>query len=151
MPRKQPPAALARQASQAALASGGALGGALGLRERMLELAGVTEAEQARLTRCSINKLTDLLAAKRVTRLVVNAGRHVSEVREYVDEDTGRQHAAATELLDRFGVVVSKQTNALNVGGNLTVVISKQQPPDVLDAEPADLVLPAEVQPNPAS
>lgn len=143
MARKQAPSAMVR-ASSAAMASGEALGGALGLRERLLELAGVTEQEQARLTRCAISKLTDLLSATKTQRLVVNAGLNQSEVREFVDEDLGRQHAAAVELLDRFGVVVSKSNQSLNVGGNLTVIVTKREPPavqgQVIDAQVSDIV-----------
>ena len=77
-------------------------------------------------------------------RLVVNAGLNQSEVREFVDEDLGRQHAAAVELLDRFGVVVSKSSQSLNVGGNLTVIVTKREPPvvqgQVIEAQASEII-----------
>lgn len=147
MARKQAPAALARQS--AALSSPDAIGGALGLRERMLELAGVTEVEQARLLRVAIIRIEEELSATRVQRLVVNAGLNQSEVREYVDIDHGARHRAAAELMDRFGVMVSKQQNVSNIG-SLTVNIVRREPDElpVLVAEPVEVR--AEVLPNPA-
>jgi site-specific recombinase len=144
--RKQAPAALARQA--AALSSPDAVGGALGLREKMLELAGVTEAEQARLTRVAITRLTEEVSAEKVQRLVVNRGLNNSEVVEFVDIDWSSRHRAAAELLDRFGVVVSKSAQNVNNIGNLTVIVTKRDAPEVIEAE---LVQPVEVLPNPAS
>jgi hypothetical protein len=149
--RKQSPSALSRAtASGMALASGSALGGATGLRERMLELAGVTEHEQAVATRASITRLTDALNATRVQRLVVNHGRDHSEVREFLDIDHMMRIRAAAEMLDRLGVQVSKSSSNVNNIGSLTVIVTKREPPTlVVDAE--DIVVqPLGVLPNPA-
>ncbi len=115
--------------SAAALASPDAVGGPLGLRERMLEMAGVTEAEQAVVVRLAITKLVELTKAKRTQRLVVNVGLNTSEVQEFVDDDGALQARAASELLDRFGVVVSKAQASLTGGGDLVVHVHKVQPP----------------------
>lgn len=132
MARKQAPSALAR--TRDALALGSAEGQAQGMRERLLELAGVTEAEQAMLTRAAIDKYRDQLTATKVQRLVVNAGLNVSEVREYSDPDHAIQARAADALLDRFGVVVSKTAAGGTQIGSLTVIVNKVQPPDVVEA-----------------
>lgn len=141
MARKQAPSALAR-ASQAAMASGEALGGAVGLRERLLELAGVTETEQAILTRRAIDTYVRHLKATKVQRLVVNTGLNTSDVLEYVDQDNAIQARAADALLDRFGVVVSKAQASGTQIGSLTVIVNKVQPPSdaVVDAQVAEIV-----------
>jgi len=138
--RKQSPAALA--VSQAALSSPDAVGGALGLRERLLADAGVTHEEQAELTRRAIDTYKRHLGAKKVQRLVVNAGLNVSEVQTFVDEDLAIQARAADSLLDRFGVVVSKQAAIGTQIGSLTVIVNKVQPP-----EPVHVVVDAEANP----
>lgn len=134
MARKQAPSALAR-ASQAALASPDAVGGALALRERLLEAAGVTFEEQASLTRASIEVYKRLLSAKKVQRLVVNQGLNTSVVETFVDEDGALQARAADALLDRFGVVVSKTAQIGTNIGSLTVVVNKVQQPQAIDVE----------------
>jgi hypothetical protein len=144
MARKQSPAALARSA--AALASPDAVGGALGLRERLLEMAGVTEAEQAILTRRAIDTYVRHLGAKKVQRLVVNQGLNTSVVQEYVDEDLAIQARAADALLDRFGVVVSKTAASSTNIGSLTVHVHKVQPPELQQA----VVLPVDTEANSA-
>lgn len=133
MARKQSPAALMRSA--AALASPDAVGGALGLRERLLEMAGVTESEQAVLTRRAIDTYVKHLSAKKTQRLVVNAGLNTSEVQTFVDEDGALQARAADALLDRFGVSVSKQQLGGTQIGSLTVHVHKVQPPDAIQVE----------------
>lgn len=141
MARKTAPSALVR-ASQAALASGDALGGALGLRERLLEAAGVTEAEQAILTRRAIDTYVRHLTARKVQRLVVNRGLNTSEVVEFVDEDMAIQARAADALLDRFGVVVSKAQAGGTQIGSLNVFVSRLEPPepDVVEATDVQVV-----------
>jgi len=132
MARKQSPAALAR--TQQSL--GSPEGQALGLRERLLEMAGVTEHEQATLTRAAITKYSELLHATKVQRLVVNAGLNQSEVREFADPDHAIQARAADALLDRFGVVLSKAASVGTQIGSLTVHVHKVQPPSVvIDAQ----------------
>lgn len=130
------------RAQSAVMASGESLGGAVGLRERLLEMAGVTETEQAILTRRAIDTYVKHLSAKKVQRLVVNAGLNVSEVQTFVDEDNAIQARAADALLDRFGVVISKAQGSSTQIGALNVYITKLQPPSdvVIDAPVADIV-----------
>lgn len=132
MARKQSPAAMIRSA--VALSSPDAVGGPLGLRERLLEMAGVTEAEQAILTRRAIDTYVRLLTATKGQRLVVNAGLNVSEVQTFVDADHAIQARAADALLDRFGVVIAKGHASLTGGGDLIVHVHKVQPPDYVNA-----------------
>lgn len=90
-----------------------ASGGAVALRERLLEKAQVTEDDQARLLKAALDKLESQLEASVVRRLTVGTGAGRSEVREYVDLDTNAQRAAAVELLSVVGAYPSK-----SIGGS---------------------------------
>lgn len=113
-------AILARKRSPSALVLApvpDALGSALALRERMLLAAGIDEPEQARIARLAVDKFTSLLDAKRKQRLVVNAGLHNSEVREFIDEDHVVQARAAAELAALIGLYPSKSAGSINTSG----------------------------------
>jgi hypothetical protein len=128
--------------ASAALSSPDAVGGALGLRERLLEMAGVTEAEQAILTRRAIDTYVSHLSAKKVQRLVVNAGLNTSVVKEFIDDDGALQARAADALLDHFGVVISKASAGGTQVGTLIVNITKREPPPLpitVDAQVVDI------------
>ncbi len=122
MARKRPPAELAR------VSVPDALGSSVPARAKLLELAQVNDAEQALLTRLVINKLRDLLSAKRVQRLVVNAGLNVSEVREFVDEDGALQARASSELIALLGLQPSK-TASVTATGPMTINVTLAQRP----------------------
>lgn len=122
-----------------------AAGGALALRDRLMEKAGVDEAGQAKSLRASWDKLNAQLSSMKVTRFVVPIGQNRgSEVQTFEDADNTAQRAAAVELLSVVGAYPSK-----NVGhsGPSTVKVVL-----VIDPmrEPSPRVKVIEVKPNPA-
>lgn len=109
------------------------------MRQTLLDMAGITEAEQALLTRLVINKLTHLLSATTVQRLVVNAGLHRSEVKEYFDDDGALQARAAAELIDVLGLKPSRSQGISNTGPmtvNVTFAERPAQQAEIIDVTP---------------
>src|SRR6267378_1218782 len=118
---------MARRKSPAALtAANTAL---VGAREHLFELAGFDALEQATLTRRIIDKLSKLMEAQKVQRLVVNNGLHSSEVQEFIDEDGALQARAAGDLVDILGIQPSKSGGSGSQAPPIQVAISFVQRP----------------------
>lgn len=128
--RKRAPAELAKIAGD--LASGSALGSVNSLRQIMLDAAGVSVAELARITRRVVDKNVELLDAKRKVRLVVSQGRDAAAIVEsFEEDDTAMQARAAAELTDILGIKPSR-SQAINTGGgpvNIRVSFAERPQP----------------------
>lgn len=122
------------RATNAALASPDAVGGALALREDMLARAGYTLEEQARDLRIALAAAQHALQATKVQRLVHNTGLNTSDIAEFVDIDHATRLRAADVIFDITGIKLGKRTENLNVGGNLTVNVIRREPPVTVDA-----------------
>jgi hypothetical protein len=74
------------------------------------------------------------MSAQRVTRLVVNAGLHTSEVREFIDDDGALQARAAADLIDVLGIKPSKSVASGSGNQPVTVQVAFVQRPDAAKA-----------------
>jgi hypothetical protein len=111
-----------------------ALGESNVTRSELMLRAGADLAEQALLTRLVINKLRDALSARMTQRLIVNAGLHQSQVREFVDEDVPMQLRAAAELVDLLGLKPSRSAG-ITATGPMTINVTFTERPNMVKAK----------------
>ena len=107
-----------------------ALGGPLGLRERSLELAGITPEQLGAITKDAIDSAHEQMMNANVTqRLVVGTGRGTGEVQEFTDPDHRARTAARQQLIDIAGVKASKSMAGVKLTGPTQINITFAQPP----------------------
>lgn len=131
MPRKD--RSLATRKHAQTLAVQDSAGGTLALRERMLALAGISDADQAQALRQSFDVLVRHLGYRKVQRLVVRDARDHEHVEEYQDEDASAQRSAAVALIELIGAMPSRSTQAVAVHGK-QIVVTFAQPPQPVPA-----------------
>ena len=121
----------------------GAGGGVEALQDRLLVRAGYDAKLQAQITRDVVERARARAAgATKVQRLVVADGRGRSHVEEFVDADEALRQRADEFLADQLGLAPSR-SQTVAVQNNLTVVITKREPPTTFVEE---TVVDAEVQ-----
>jgi hypothetical protein len=122
VPRKPKVTSLQRRPSTLPGPPGDSAGGALALREKMLAVAGITEAELGAALRASFDTLRAQLDVTKVQRLVVRVARDQETVQEYTDADTSSQRSAALALIDLIGAMPSRASGSVNIAGKQIVV-----------------------------
>jgi hypothetical protein len=113
-------------------------GQSLTLRDKLFEMAGISQARQARLLALAVRKIEESLSAMSPQRLVYGVGLGKSEIREFLDVDHAERRKAAGEVIELLGAKPSKTSINLGGSGPMQVNISfapLRQSAKVIEAE----------------
>ena len=114
----------------------------MGLRDRVLALAGISERDLASAVSESFSVLRTMLTSTKAQRLVVGDGGGSAHVETFEDAALDQRHRAALALLEMAGAHAVPKAAAVNVSGrNVLVRFASYDEPqpvvvDVVDALP---------------